>query len=417
MYNCSVVAFFLRIVRSQLVAGSVLTLGSSIILNALNYLYTIAMGRILGHEPFGVLSAAFALFLLFVSAPTAAITLTVTKWSATHERTAQLKILAMQLYEKVMYGLIGLTTLLVISHLAIGIPTGQTLIFVAGTAPLYFFLAINTGILSGLRKFTWLAVLAIVMGITKLTSALMFVFVLHFDVAGGLAAITLSTVIPLLLSLVPLRSVAYAKEVQGSVNWGSLIEYLGPVFIVTLAASAFTTLDILAVKWFLPGETVGLYAAVMSTSRLIFFAISPIASVLFPLVVVRREHKAPFAHLFLFTLVVTLCAAGVALAAFHVVPSLLTGLLYGVKYPHAAQYLFLGGVVTSLYTLVWLFMTYLLSLHITRFIFWPFLAMVAETLLLFFFHNSIAQIMQVNGFVLGALLVTLTYFVLRSARI
>ncbi len=408
------IVLLLRILRSQLVQGSALTLGSSIGLNVLNYLYTLAMGRILGHGPFGVLSAAFALFWLLVSAPTAAISLTVTKWSASHERPEQLAGLGWELYHKLLFILVGVLTVLTVLHLAMGIPTFQTLLFVSVSTVFYCFLAVNTGILSGLRAFSWLGALALLMGVVKLTLALWLVFFLGWGVPGALVAIAISIIVSWSASFWPLRQFLRIKRPFSPIDWGPLLSYLGPVFVVTLAATAFMTLDILAVKWFLPLEDVGLYAAVMSIARLIFFTASPVAAVLFPLVVARRQSATRYQHLFFFALVTTLGACALFLIGFSSVPNLIATLLYGVKYPHAAQYLLFAGGIVSMYTLVWLFMTYLLSLHHTRFIFWPFLAIMGQALLLALFHQNLVQVLQMTGLVLAALLVILGYYVARS---
>ena len=143
--------------------------------------------------------------------------------------------------------------------------------------------------------------------------------------------------------------------------------------------------------------------------RIIFFGLSSIALVMFPLASEKHENGEDSSGILMGSLALTGVGAAVAWAAYSVFPSLLVSAFFGQAYLKAVPYLGQFALFMGLYSLVNLLVQFFLSIRETRITF-PLCALAAvQVLALWFFHESLAQVIRVNIVVMVGALVMLGF--------
>ncbi len=380
-----------------------------------SYLYQLAMGRMLSLQDFGTLAALMS-FFSFVLVPTGTLT------TVTTQVVAGLK--AKERYGAIRYVLTRLTRLfawigvgLFFFFLLLTPLVAQFLklhdrlpyIILSTIALAAFLSSIWRGLLNGLQRFHDAAVNSIVEIFLKLLLAVGLVAA-SLGLVGAVSATVIASLGVLVLVRWQLRDVmGWKKEPIALHPFISLFSF---VFVWTIAVTALLSIDLLLVKRFFSAEETGLYAAMNLMGKIILFASTSIAGVLFPMATELFEAGNHFAHRRLMVkalqLVLFLAAAGVV--CYSLFPSFFVTILFGRRYLSFANYLPFFGIIALLLSVIHLLATYFLSIRRRRFLIVLFCAVIAEALLMTMYHATMMQILTILIAVFGLLALTLLCF-------
>jgi len=118
--------------------------------------------------------------------------------------------------------------------------------------------------------------------------------------------------------------------------------------------------------------------------------------------------------MFLTALLLVSLITATAVVFYSLFPEFTIKLFFGSQYLAAARYLGRFALFLSLYSLCNLFANFYLSIQATRVAFLPLLAGLLQTGLLWFYHDSFFQVLNIST---GATLVLLICFVVYSRRV
>jgi O-antigen/teichoic acid export membrane protein len=169
----------------------------------------------------------------------------------------------------------------------------------------------------------------------------------------------------------------------------------------------------LAVKSFFNPETAGLYGALLTIGRIIFFIGAAVPLVMFPVIASLKQDESLRKYQVLGKSLVLMTILAVPPVAFIALfPQLSIKIVVGAKYLSIAPYLPTFTIVILLLTLLTVLAQYFLALAKRRSLIILTAAAVAEIILLFIFHNNIWSIIYSLIFVFGAASLALLALVL-----
>jgi O-antigen/teichoic acid export membrane protein len=176
-------------------------------------------------------------------------------------------------------------------------------------------------------------------------------------------------------------------------------------------------MDVILVKHFFNPYTAGLYAALSTLGKIIFFAFGAVSAAMFPIVVDLHEREQEHKNVLRNSLAIVSVGGAVILFLYFFLPKLVIRLLFGSAYLSVASLLGFFGVFTFLLSLASIFVYYFLSINKINFVFLLVLASLAEIIGIYLFHSSLLQVVLVLNVVTSLLLISLVLFYLLVVRI
>lgn len=377
--------------------------------NLLSYFYHLIIGRLLVPSSYGELSVLFSLIGILGTIPFALGIVVVRFISAakTADESSSLivwfnkKIL---LFSLILSSLVALASPLIASFLNMNnwgyiLLVSLALFF---TIPSFY----NRSFLQGLLKFKQTVLSLMAETSLKLILGVSLVY-LGFSVGGALVALVLAAFTGWIVSGSFLKKEFLFKS-NIAPSKRSLLLYALPVLILTISTTSLLSADLILVKHFFSPLDAGLYAAISTLGKMIFFGVSPINSVMFPLVAKRNSLGEKSSRVFIYTGVLTVIFSLIGLIIYYLIPTLMVSLLYGVAYLSASEYLFLFGIFIALFSLSSVIINYYLSLGKIIIVIFPLFAAIGQVIGIILFHQSLFMIINVSitclGFLFGSLL-------------
>jgi O-antigen/teichoic acid export membrane protein len=400
--------------RSQLITGSLILFIGAAVGNFGNYLYHLLMGRMLGPENYGILSSLISL-TYFLGVPVGALNLLIVKnVSALKPNKKAAGNFYFWIMKKVFvfvllaFFLILLISPVISSSLKIGSPFPVIIILLSGTIGV--FLSINLGVFRGLLKFTHLAAINVGATALKLFLAIWLVY-LGFGVIGAVSPFLISTVVILLITFwLIFRFLDKNGNSRDFKDTLGVTGYLLPIFFFNLAHTSLYSSDIILARRFLPSEQAGFYAALSTLGKIIFFAVSPVVAVMFPLVSERHSNGGNYKKVFKLSFLLVLLAV-FSIGAFYLFfPKIVVQLLFGKGYLLITPYLKIFAAIFLFFTLSFLLLNYFLSIGKTKAVLIYLLAAIVQILLIFFFHQNLFQLSVVSLVVMVFLFISLVLY-------
>ena len=189
-----------------------------------------------------------------------------------------------------------------------------------------------------------------------------------------------------------------------------ILAYAGPIFLVSLSTNSLYSTDVILVKHFFEAQSAGIYAALSTLGKIIFFGTAPVGAVMFPLVSQRQSQGKDYKKIFLLSLLFTLGISLLVLLIYWLAPELSLKILYGDKFLGASPYLVWIGLFMAIFSLGSLIAGFYLSKGDTRIWTLVVLAALGQALGIWFFHSSIFQVITVNIISASFLLVSLLIY-------
>lgn len=381
-------------VKHPVFSGSAIMIGGSMGVNVMNYAYHLVMGRVLGPVDYGILASVFSL-LYIISIVPLSTSVSIVKFVSSAKNKKEV--------DATYHGInsftlkVALAALVILTILSIPIAgflhIENTLsVFLVGPVLFFSLLAlVNQATAQGLLKFTGVVVPNVISSVGKFVIGLLFVY-LGFSVVGATFGVFLGMILAYLYSRTSVKSiVGFTKKEKFSIK--PFLKFSLPALMQALAFTSFFTVDLLLVKHFLPPFEAGIYAAISTLGKIIYFAVTPIVGVMFPLVSKKvaggEKHKGIFIVSFTATIAISLLIVGF----YALFPNIAIGVLYGSKYLVASGNLIWMGIFMSFYTASYLLVNYFLSLGKTKIVILPlFFAVLQVVLITFVWHASIYEV-------------------------
>ena len=404
---------------SQFLGGSFITVLGSLLAGFLGYLYHLLMGRLLGPSGYGVLASLLSLLYVF-SVPTATFSLVATKFAADFKKSRQFLEKTEKksfLFSLLFFLFFGALTPLIASflHLQALLP----ILLIGLCLALGFLVTFKGAILQGRLNFVPLAVGGTANAAIKLLLGIIFVY---FGL--GINGAILPMVIGAIFSYFYFQHFLTNKEVMVKEETSSpkltnkeIWDYTKPIFFFTLSFALLYSIDIIFARHFLAPQEAGWYGALSTLGKIIYFLVSPLSLVLFPMASRKKSQEEKSDRLFRFSFSLAILIAIFLTAAYFLFPNLILRVFYGEQFLPAAPYLGLFGVFLSFYSLAYFLGNFMLSQEKTKLMaFLPFLALLLQVVLILFFHESILAILGASIFACGLLFLSFLVYYLISKQ-
>lgn len=385
-----------KLVGHPLFSGSVIMVGGNMAANAINYLYHLVMGRVLGPADYGVLASLYSILYLAGIIPLSASVSIVKFISSAPDAELYSSYVAIKRF---VYRLaVGLSLLfLVLSPLAAGFLKIESTASVALVAPIIFLTLItlvNQASSQGLLKFSGSVIPTLISSSIKFGLGVLLVLA-GLSVFGAVFGIVVGMALAYCYSAWFIAKILPHGKVR-QYNLKPFLTYAMPVLFQALAFTSLFSTDVLLVKHFFDPFEAGIYGALSTLGKIIFFATSPVTATMFPIVSKRKSVGESYYKVFLLAVGIIL-AASVSITLFYwLFPGIAIGALYGSAYLSAQNELVWMGIFISLYSLTNLLVNYSLSLGRSKIIVFPLLGAAAQILLVWIWHGSLLQVIQVS---------------------
>ena len=395
--------------RTRMLQGSALLLGSTGLVSATNLLYNIAIARGLGPEGFGHATAIYTVLML-LSAVTLAFQLVCSKLVAkSPDLSGKIAIYRELLRRSWQVGLfIGAVIMLGSSVIAqyLHLPESHDIILLGFGTAIYVPLGVRRGMLQGIYDFRRLALNFVLEALIKIVGALI---MLHYGlgVTGVIGAVVISIALAYATSGSKLEQASKVRiQVKASFREGmqATVFFFGQVII--------SNLDILLVKHYFPPRVAGLYAVVALVGRVVYMFSWSVISSMFPVSAATSHQRASRtvlqSALWLVTGMTSLFTMAVWLAPTSLWRTVLGATFLDVGSAPFSSLLGSYSAMTSVYAVAVVLLTYEMSRRIANAT-WMQLAFSGLLPLgIMIFHNTLQQVIMVQLVLMFGLLLAVS---------
>ncbi len=397
-----------EVIRHPLFSGSaIMVLGSNSV-NALNYLYHLIMGRLLGPANYGELAALLSIIGLIGIIP-GSINLVFIKYISATKTEERLINLVNWLKKRLFKASLIFSLIIVIASPSIAsflhIEKLSYLILIAVSLPFSISALLNRAILQGVLKFKEMILSVMMENAVRLILSVLLVF-LGFRVGGAMLALVIAAIVGWYLTA---RFIHYPNKEEADVSpeIKSMFLYSVPVLIYTIANTSLYSSDLILVKHFFPSHDAGLYASLSTLGKIIFFGAGPIGSVMFPIVSQRHAKGLGYRKIFLYSFLATVALSLSILLLYWLFPHVAINILYGSAYLQSANLLIWFGIFITLFTLSSLLINFNLSLGRVKVVIFPLIAAITQIIAIWIYHKTLFDVVLISIIVSALLLVSI----------
>lgn len=403
-----------RILKNELVKGSIILFIMFNIFNILNFVFQFAMARMLGPANYGVFAALITL-IYFVAIPSESIQTVVSKYTSkfkVKKEMGKIKYLSYKIFRKglfvaIIIFIVSLPLLWAFSGF-LNIPISLS-ILTAIMVFTIFLTPVTRGVMQGMKYFNSLGMNMIFDTAIRIVFSILLVFI-GLQVYGAMVGILIGSFAAFLISFIPLKKVFSVKKKQANIS--KIYEYSRPVLFTLIVILAIQSIDIILAKRFFSPEIAGQYAVANLIGKMIFFGTIAISKAMFPLSSEKFEdgHKTEkIYHRSLFMVLLISLVSVIILALF---PKLIVGILFGEQYLGITNIVFFMGIAFSFISLANIVLIYGVSINRIKIKVYHIIGfLVIQIALLTFLRNnlisfSIAMIISGVILLLGSLFIT-----------
>ncbi len=366
--------YFKYLIAHPLFSGSFLMVGGAMAINVVNYLYHLIMGRVLGPVDYGVLASLYSILYITSVIPVStsvAIVKFISQAKTPKERISVYK--SINSFVLKLAAAISLSVI-IFSPLIARFLKIDDFLEVAIVGPIIFLSLItlvNQSTLQGVLKFIGVVGPGFVSSLGKLIFGLIFVF-LGYSVMGAMWGVLIGAATAYFYSRFLIKPIIDSTNPR-KFKLGLFFKYSLPVFIQAVAFSSFFTVDVILVKHFFSPFEAGLYAALSTLGKTIFFATSPVTATMFPIIAGRSARGEKYSKILLVSIGTTGLLAFGILSVYYLFPETAIKLLYGSQYLAARESLVWMGLFMTFYSIAYLIVNFFLSIGRTKIAYLPLL--------------------------------------------
>lgn len=337
-------------------------------LNGVNWLYHVAMSRLLGPVGYGGLSALLGL-LVVLTIPVNTVQMGLSAFVARIYGKGEGGVLRGLLYESLrgalMIGVLSLIVVTLMSYWIAGALKFESVgpVVLSATALIsWASLPVLRGMLQGARRFVRLAVSLAAEGIFKFVASVIFVS-LGWGLNGAVAGVSLGALAALVLTILAAPAWSPFEEGEHIPQLINVLRSLGPYAVLTSCFTLLTQLDVVFVRILFPPYEAGLYAAASTGSKVILYLTAALPMVLLPEMASRHSMKEDGRIILMRCLVYGGSLGGMTVLLYFMAPNMVTRIMFGDGYVGASSILGLLGVGMLGYELALLGMYYQLGIE------------------------------------------------------
>lgn len=269
---------------------------------------------------------------------------------------------------------------------------------------------INTALLQAKLAFRFISSINLLSAFLKLSIGVILV-ILGLKVNGAIWGFFVASLIPYVLSFIPLRFIFEKEAKPSTVNFREIFQYGGPAALALFGMASFITTDIILTKHFFNPKEAGIYAGLSLIGRVIFFFSAPIGTVMFPLVVQKHTIKENYHSTFWLSVFIILVPS-IALTIFYFIfpEFVITFFLKNEEYLVSAPLLGFFGIFIMMYSLLSIFVNFYLSVNKTKVWIPVVLAACLQALGIWMHHKTYFQVISVSLWSSGLLLIGLLIY-------
>lgn len=399
------------IITHPLFSGSTIMILGSNSASAVNYVYHFLMGRLLGPSSYGELASLISVIGLLGVIP-GSISLVIVKQVSEAKNESEINYLVGWFKKKIfILSLIFSISVLIASPLIasfLNIRKVSYLIIIALSLLFSLQSGFYRAILQGLLKFKEMVMSILAENGLKLILSVILVY-MGLQVSGAIFALLISIFLGWYITNLFLKSYS-PDDMTSALNTKKILKFAVPFIIQSFATTSLYTSDVILVKHFFPSYEAGIYAALSTLGKIIFFGSGPINTVMFPLVSQRKSRGESYSKIFSYSFLVTIIFAFIISIFYFLKPKLAINMLYGGAYLAADKLLIWFGIFMTLFTLSFLLINYNLSLSKTRVTVLPTIAAIAQIIFIIFFHQNLFTVIFISIVITSLLLITLLIY-------
>lgn len=405
-----------QVANHPLITGSTIIFSGTLIANILNFIFNWYMRRNLTNADYGVLASLIALFTLPIMAVNA-FSPGIIQFASNYiaeKKFHLIKVLFIKTTKLFLLISIILFFLILIFIKPIGvffrIDDIQLLIITDFIIVVSILMVLNTTFLQAKLEFNYLSFTTLLNSILKMILGILFVYI-GWRVAGGVLAIFITFIISYIITFFPLKKIFKYDSKNVNIPEKQILLYSIPSAITIIGITLLMSNDLFLVKHFFIPDDAGIYAGISLAGKVIYFFSAPIATVMFPLIVQKNNRKESYHNTFLLSLLlVSLSAIGIASFYFIYPNFILT--IFGIKSLkiNLVTLLYQHVVFSSLFGLLSLIVNFYLSIKITKIFIPVILAAIFQAIIIWFFHNSLYQILSISIIIIFLLLLLLLLY-------
>lgn len=415
MKNNPLNSLFSKIKNNQLISGTIIVFIGSTVSSGINYLYHMLLGRMLGPVDYGIFSSLISLTYIY-GIPVSVMTLVSLKYvsSLREGKNPEAAIGFYHWFAKklIWFGLICFVVSIAVTPLVtnfLHLSSFSLVILINLFSVVSIYNSFGGSVLQGFLRFDLNTISSIVTSFLKIALALLSLY-LGFRVNGVLFSLFFVFILSLFLLVYFIKTkIDFSKKkiVEVKIPFREILKYGFPVFLSTLALTSLYTTDILLVKNLFSEKEAGFYASLAILGKVVFFASSSINLVMFPLVSGKKAKGENYKKVFLTSFFLVFLASLILVLIYFAFPKQMINLLFGKEYLEIAPNLGYFAVFMAFYSLASLTVNFFLALSRLTMIVLPLTAAASQVILIILFHQSLSQVVMVNIFVLGLLVVSL----------
>lgn len=362
-----------------------------------NLLCQLLIAHKLSVAEFAAFNSLLSIFMV-VSSPLNTIQMTAAKYSAefyAHNQILKLKFFLSGLIKKT--SILGIFTLLIFSIVSVriinalkisSIASGYILAALIGLA---WFLPVFLGSVQGLEQFFWLASSSVIGGILKLILAFVLI-IAGYNIAGALGALLVSSLVSLVILYLPLRKYICLRAAKEDIKHKEIYVYFFPVAISYFCFTLLSNFDMVLVRYYFSAEISGFYSLSQMIGKIFLFLPGAISIVMFPRVSGLNAQNLDTKAILKKSLSYAILLCLIANIVYNIFPSFVLKVLTGKNVSESVILGRLFGISMSFFSLLFILISYFLSLKDLRFIKYLFSFTLFEILEIVLFHKSLASV-------------------------
>ena len=260
---------------------------------------------------------------------------------------------------------------------------------------------IATSMLQGYQKFVWLSILTAGAIIVKVILSIPFV---RFGMIGVLGAAILAAFIIYAIYFVPLKFVLNAKAKPSRLTKSEMFRFALPTLLTLLGVTSIYSTDIILVRHFFSAKEAGLYAALAILGKVIFYASSSVALVLFPVLSERSANGVQSKRLIGSTIFAVGAISALLTVVYFLFPNFIVRMLFGNSYVGAGALLGAFGVFIAFFSVSYIVLNACLGIGKTGIWIVPTFCAIFQIIAISIFHNTVSTVIFID-IITSALLV------------
>lgn len=388
--------------RQFILSRSLMVIAASFTANIFSYLFQLISGRYFSKEEYGILVALFSL--------SGIIPLVVQFFvSGIPKLVAEIKDIdypsrISSLFYTILKVNAGIT-LLILAAMMLAKNAISDYLNISDTRVMDpFIYAVAAGILTsfmtpfvqGLMRFKAYSFITLLTSITKLSVAIVVLYLtLQLkDIFWGLAITTL--LMGLISYRILLKNINTNWKVNNKEDLSLLVKYSLGGALALIALNLVNSIDVIQVKHFFDAELAGTYSSVSIIGRIIFYAASPVSIVMLPICAEKFRKGENFIKPFLAAIGISTLICLTAVFVYTEFPHLIITTLFGETYLSAEPYIGLFAILMLLYTVLYMFATFLIATSKFKLSSLVILSALIQYVGIEFFHEDIYQILYVS---------------------